>query len=222
MDPTENITLPEKDAKKTSVFKPAHMSAIVQHLGKHEYVPYLAIYFYSGLRPGEGFGLMWGDINTEDCTFHVMRSLSLVEGKGYQITPGTKTDDQRIVFYNAALNPLLEKIPRLGLYVISRKVKTVNEDGVKSFVYTHHNHTSYATMYYAFFDSLNATLGANDQIPRLTPHKMRHTFATHLRKGGADLDEIREILGHKSISTTQIYDEVDLDDMRASVSKLPY
>lgn len=65
-------------------------------------------------------------------------------------------------------------------------------------------------------DVVNRELGRRPDVSATGPHALRHSAATHLLDGGADLRSVQELLGHESVSTTQIYTHVSVDRLGAA------
>lgn len=66
----------------------------------------------------------------------------------------------------------------------------------------------------AVYRLVNRYIGIVSEIEKKSPHVLRHTFATHLLNHGADLRAVKELLGHESLSTTQLYTHVTIDRLK--------
>ena len=66
------------------------------------------------------------------------------------------------------------------------------------------------------------TFFADLPVRKLSPHKLRHTYATYLVRGGAELRAVQSILGHQSVGVTEIYAHVNVEDQRRAAGKLAY
>jgi len=71
-------------------------------------------------------------------------------------------------------------------------------------------------MIFLIIKELTARVGIKKVI---SPHTFRHSFATHLVEGGADLRAVQEMLGHESITTTEIYTHLDREFLRNTLHK---
>lgn len=145
----------------------------------------LELLYSSGLRVSEISGLNMEDINTREGLVKVMG-----KGKKERILPiGSKAVD---AIKSYLVEKILLKKKNKALF-LNKTGDRLSERGIRRLV------VKYARM-----------TGIRD---RIGPHTLRHTFASHLLQSGADLRVIQELLGHSSLSTTQIYTHLDISHL---------
>ena len=193
------IKKPKSCAEQIKVFSPEQIKSILSDAPHHENGICVLLLLYTGLRMGELLALHWSDI--KDGVITVRQSLAKAEGGGYELK-STKSGKVRYVGVTQNLQNIFDGIPKTSLYVLSGKGgNPVTIDG-------------FSWRYKKFFTDTNNFY--------LSPHKCRHTYATYLIKGGADLRSVQDLLGHSSVSVTEIYTHVDTDDIKNNVRKLGY
>jgi len=146
----------------------------------------LEIDYSTGMRVSELCGLTLEKIDREG-------GIIRVKGKGAKerIVPFGRFADAALSRYLADSRPLLQR-KRLSPYVFL-------------------NYTGAPLSRVSFWKLLKKYASEAGLPDAVTPHTLRHSFATHLLEGGADLRAVQELLGHSSIATTQIYTKLDMD-----------
>lgn len=192
--------------KKVDVFTPDEIKKILAFADTHKYGAYIQLLLYSGLRMGEVLALQWGDIDFNEELLTIRHAIAASED-GPQLK-GTKTDRIRYVGISPQLQKALQSFPKYGLFVLA------DEKG------RHRTPSHFRNAYKQFFFDLND--GKKDQVRYLSPHKCRHTFATYVLRGGANLREVQSLLGHSTVKSTEIYTHINTDDVKKSVLKLAY
>ena len=153
--------------------------------------------YATGARVSELINLNTLDISTVDTEAGVTTTVKL-KGKGGK---------ERVVpigsFAVAAVNDYLVRSRPTLLKVSTQKALFLNHRGGRLSRQSAWNLVANAA----------ERAGLLDQV---TPHSMRHSFATHLLDGGADIRVVQELLGHSSVTTTQIYTLITIDHLRES------
>lgn len=108
-------------------------------------------------------------------------------------------------------------IKNLKIYTSEIRCHMTIKKGFEDFVFLNKSGTVLSrVMVFLLIKALAVKSGLKKKI---SPHTFRHSFATHLIEGGADLRAVQEMLGHESITTTEIYTHLDRDFLRASIIK---
>ncbi|MGI6422254.1 MAG: site-specific tyrosine recombinase XerD [Syntrophomonadaceae bacterium] len=149
----------------------------------------LELMYGTGVRVSELLSLQLDDINF---TAGFLRCLG--KGRKERIIPVNQTASDWVQRYLARSRNLLSKSSQERALFLNARGKRMSRQG--------------------FFKILNAYAKAAEIDKEVTPHTLRHSFATHLLENGADLRAVQEMLGHSDISTTQIYTHLTRSRLR--------
>jgi integrase/recombinase XerD len=153
----------------------------------------MELIYGAGLRVSEAVGLRLEEVDLESQALRVTGKRS--KTRWIPIPPGTS---QWILKYLETSRPHLDR-SNSSLVILSDRGKPMIRQ------------TAYKKL------ELYAKLAGIEE--HISPHVLRHTYAVHLLKGGADLRAVQELLGHESIATTQIYTQLDVEEVKKRYRK---
>ena len=195
-NPTGSLPLPKKPARLPDVISSKQASALLDQpfpntaAGLRDRA-ILEVLYGCGLRVSELVGLDMGELLLEEDMLRV-----LGKGSKQRIVPILGTAAEVLAEYLDDARPKLVNLRAVGPAVF------LNQRGGRISRQTVH--------------TICERWGRVVGIEGLHPHTLRHSFATHMLEGGADLRAIQEILGHSDISTTQLYTHVARSHARAA------
>ncbi len=200
-DPTENMSSPSVGK---ALPKPISVSQVRLLLEQPSKIPsdeakrdraMLELLYASGMRISELVALNLGDVNTRGDFF--VRCF----GKGRK---------ERII-------PIYEQIAKtVQSYIDESRTKLAHGKKENALFLNARGERLTRQGFWQKLKEYARTAGLNEHI---SPHTLRHSFATHLLSGGADLRSVQELLGHANISTTQVYTHLTTEHIRRAYDK---
>jgi len=196
-DPTELLDSPKIGLRLPEVLALEEIDNIVKaiDLSKKEgqrNKAIIEVLYGSGLRVSELIGLQLSKL-------YIAQGYMLVEGKGSK---------QRLV----PLSP--QSIKQIELWKINRNEMKITK-GHEDFLFLNRRGSMLTRdMIFKIIKELAVLAGVKKTV---SPHTFRHSFATHLLENGADLRAIQQLLGHESITTTELYTHIDMHYLRKTI-----
>lgn len=196
-DPSELLETPKKEAHLPEVLTIEEIDAMERaiDLSKpegHRNRAIIEMLYGSGLRVSELVNLKLSDMYRKE---------------GYMVITG-KGSKQRLV----PISPVADEW--FGYWLEDRSRLDIKQEAVDYAFLNHYGRQLTRAMIFTIIRRLAEDAGIHKTI---SPHTLRHSFATHLLQNGADLRVIQQLLGHESISTTEIYTHIDIQDLRQAV-----
>ncbi len=194
-DPSERLETPRKWRTLPDVLSVDEVSRLLAAVSLDEPLVFrdralLELAYGAGLRVSEWIGLATQDLLLEDGVVRVFG-----KGSKERLVPIGRSAIGAAGMYLRELRPRLEKGEGKGRLFLNARGRPLSRMGAWKIL------RKYVDL---------AAIGKH-----VSPHTLRHSFATHLLEGGADLRAVQEMLGHADISTTQIYTHVDREYLRS-------
>jgi len=153
--------------------------------------------------------------------------LELLYGTGMRLSELTGLKDQDIDFSRFQIKvlgkrqkeriiPVTAELTSLISYYLSVRNRFFNPGEGQVLLLTDKGQPAYAKLVYRV---VNQALGTVTSAGRRSPHVLRHTYATHLLNRGAELNAIKELLGHASLSATQVYTHTGFEKLKKVYQK---
>ncbi len=193
-DPSERLETPRKWRVLPEVLTADEVDRIIGAISLDEALAFrdramLELAYGAGLRVSEWIGILAKDVMLEDLVVRVLGK----GGKERMIPIGRKAAGA-LAMYLRELRPRLEQGEGKGHLFLNARGRPLTRMGA--------------------WKILRKYVDLSGVTKTVTPHTLRHSFATHLLEGGADLRAVQEMLGHADIATTQIYTHVDREHLR--------
>lgn len=193
-DPTDRLESPKTERRLPDFLTPEEIARLLEAPDPDHPMCWrdravLEFLYASGVRVSELVGLPLSSLDLE-------RGFATVVGKGAKerLVPIGEPARRALGRYLRDVRPALDRGAGRGRVFLNRRGRPLSREGVWTVV-------------------RDAARRAGIRR-KVSPHTLRHTFATHLVQGGADLAAVQELLGHADISTTQIYTHLDRDYLR--------
>lgn len=244
INPAEKVTPPHKVKAPPTAFTSDEVDKLLTYAPFHKSGGLICALLYTGLRMGELCALQWGDIHMDEMYLDINKTIAEVENKDtstlviggvekhhkkYGIKPVPKSDKSRIVALTAKGIELFKTIPKTNIYAfpsLTGGFMTPNqfrEQYEQSIKFVNKQLDAACEAYKKMHpDAKQSDLAEFNHVRLLSPHKCRHTYASHLLAGGANMRVVQEQLGHQQISTTEVYTHVDIASRRNNVTMLKY